>query len=385
MITINKKEDCSGCYSCASICPKNCIEMKTDNEGFWYPHVEEDLCVHCGMCERVCPIINKWQFNNSYNTVALGAINNNEEIRLNSSSGGIFTLIAQDIIKRGGVVFGASFSDDYSSVSHICVDSVPELEKLRGSKYLQSKIGDTYVQAREYLERGRLVLFSGTPCQVGGLYSYLKKDYENLFTQDIVCHGVPSPAVWKKYKELRELQSGDRISSVSFRCKESSWRSYRLIFEFSNGAKYDIAFQKDLFMKSFLANLCLRPSCYNCSFKALKRQSDITLADFWGVWEVCPELFDDKGTSLILVHSHKGDNLINRVNEQIIYKKVDLDSILKYNRSAVESVKIGKREAFMQEIVNNDFEKTVAKYTKVTTATRICNSLYLYFNNHFKK
>ena len=180
MIDIKDKSNCSGCHACSNACPKSCIQMVADEEGFWYPKVNKGQCIDCGLCEKVCPIIHKWQPDDSRNTTAMAAMNKNEEIRLKSSSGGLFTLIAEAIIDQGGVVFGAAFTDDFKSVHHICVDSKADLEKLRGSKYVQSKIGDTYIQAKEYLEGGRKVLFTGTPCQIGGLYSFLRKDYDDL-------------------------------------------------------------------------------------------------------------------------------------------------------------------------------------------------------------
>ena len=234
MIEIENKTKCSGCHACANACPKNCISMTSDEEGFWYPQVDKSKCIDCGLCEKICPIIHKWQPDNSRTTTAMAAINTNEEIRLKSSSGGLFTLIAENIIDQGGVVFGAAFTDDFKSVRHICVDNIADLDKLRGSKYVQSKIGDTYKQAKEYLDSGRKVLFTGTPCQLGGLYSYLRKPYENLFTQDIICHGVPSPMVWERYVDFREKKSASSTQRMFFRHKKYGWKTFAVLFEFSN-------------------------------------------------------------------------------------------------------------------------------------------------------
>ena len=190
MIDIESSVKCNGCHACSSACPKSCIQMVSDEEGFWYPQVNKEQCADCGLCEKVCPIIHKWQPDNNRSTAAIAAINQNEKVRQNSSSGGIFTLIAEAIIDQGGAVFGAAFAEDFKSVHHIYVDNKIDLAKLRGSKYVQSKIGDTYKIAKECLDSGRIVLFTGTPCQIGGLYSYLRKPYDNLYTQDIICHGV---------------------------------------------------------------------------------------------------------------------------------------------------------------------------------------------------
>ena len=365
MIKITNKSNCSGCHACANVCPKKCIEMVSDNEGFWYPKIDETKCINCGLCEKVCPIIHKCQPDETRKTTAMAAINLNEEIRLKSSSGGIFTLIAEKIINQGGVVFGAAFADDFRSVHHICMDNVADLEKLRGSKYVQSKIGDTYKQAKQFLDNGRKVLFTGTPCQIGGLYSYLQKHYDNLYTQDIICHGVPSPMVWEKYVEERERKSASQIQRMFFRHKKYGWKTYAVLFEFSNNTAYVKSLQEDSFMRAFLSNSCLHPSCHDCSFKSIKRQSDITLADFWGIQNVLPEMDDDKGTSLVLVHSDKGKALLSQLSDKIKSNEVSCDLIEKYNLAAVKSALANKnRNLFMKSIVSGNFDNTVNKYCK---------------------
>ena len=372
MIDITSKEKCSGCHACSNICPKNCIQMISDEEGFWYPQVDKEKCIDCGLCEKACPIIHKWQSDNSRTTTAMAAINLNEEIRLKSSSGGIFTLIAEEIINQGGVVFGAAFADDFRLVHHICVDNTDDLEKLRGSKYVQSKIGDTYKQAKYYLDSGRKVLFTGTPCQIGGLYSYLRRPYENLFTQDIICHGVPSPMVWEKYVENREKKAASSTQRMFFRHKKYGWKTYAVLFEFSNNTAYVKNLREDSFMRAFLSNSCLRPSCYDCSFKSVKRQADITLADFWGIQNVLPEMDDDKGTSLVLVHSDKGQQMLKSLSDRLKCKTVDCDVVEKYNPAGTKSVAINqKRVGFLSEIQLGDFENTVLKFTKPNLYKRI--------------
>ncbi|MCR5142749.1 MAG: Coenzyme F420 hydrogenase/dehydrogenase, beta subunit C-terminal domain [Ruminococcus sp.] len=365
MISIEEKSHCSGCHACANACPKNCIQMISDEEGFWYPQVDKEKCIDCGLCEKVCPIIHKWQPDDSRTTTAMAAINLNEEIRFKSSSGGIFTLIAEEIINQGGVVFGAAFADDFKSVHHICVDNTDDLEKLRGSKYVQSKIGDTYKQAKHFLDSGRKVLFTGTPCQIGGLYSYLRKPYENLFTQDIICHGVPSPMVWEKYVDEREKKAASKTQRMFFRHKKYGWKTFAVLFEFSNNTAYIKNLREDSFMRAFLSNSCLRPSCYDCSFKSVKRQADITLADFWGIQNVLPEMDDDKGTSLVLLHTSQGKELIYFLKDKYRYKNVNTEVITKYNPAGVVSCKLNKnRNRFLKCIKNSEFDKTVSKYTK---------------------
>lgn len=372
MIEITSKERCSGCYACANACPKECIKMISDDEGFWYPQLDMKKCIDCGLCEKVCPIINKWEPEESRVTKAMAAINKIEEIRLKSSSGGMFTLIAELIIDQGGVVFGAAFSDDFKSVHHISVDNIDDLEKLRGSKYTQSRIGNTYKQAKECLESGRKVLFTGTPCQIGGLYSYLKKQYNNLYTQDIICHGVPSPMVWKKYVEEREKEYSAKTKQIYFRNKKSGWKSFSMKFEFLDEKEYIQIHREDSFMRAFLTNSCLRHSCYACSFKKINRQADITLADFWGIQNVLPEMDDDKGTSLVLVHSKKGCELLEQIEHLMITKPVDIDCVIKYNPSVATSVSPNQlREKYMKRIKTESPDYLASKLFKISLKNRI--------------
>ena len=372
MIKIASKEKCSGCHACANSCPKNCIQMISDEEGFWYPQVNKEKCIDCGLCEKVCPIMHKWEPNENSKTTAMAAINLNDEVRLKSSSGGIFTLIAEEIINQGGVVFGACFADDFKSVHHICVDNIDDLEKLRGSKYVQSKIGDTYKLAKDFLDSGRKVLFTGTPCQIGGLYSYLRKPYDSLCTQDIICHGVPSPMVWEKYVEEREKKAVSTTQRMFFRHKKYGWKTYSVLFEFSNNTEYVKKYHEDLFMKAFLNDLCLRPSCYYCSFKSLKRQADITLADFWGIQNVLSEMDDDKGTSLIIIHSDTGQMLFDSICYGIKSENVNVSIVEKYNPAIINSCGMNnKRSSFIAEIQNGDFDNTVQKYTKLPFMKKI--------------
>ncbi|MFI3325747.1 MAG: Coenzyme F420 hydrogenase/dehydrogenase, beta subunit C-terminal domain [Clostridia bacterium] len=366
MIKITDKTKCSGCHACSNICPKGCIEMKTDAEGFWYPYVNEDNCINCNLCEKVCPVINENHNDIKTNTDTYAAFNNNEEIRMKSSSGGVFTLIAENVIKQNGVVFGACFDDNFNVV-HDYAETIDDLEKFRGSKYVQSKIGDTYKRAKEFLDNGRLVLFTGTPCQIGGIYAYLRKEYENLITQDIICHGVPSPKVWNKYVNFREKMACDEVKFISFRNKDNGWKNYNILFEFSRENKYIQIANKDMWSKVFLGHVSLRPSCFDCNFKNINRQSDITLADFWGIQNVMPEMDDDKGTSLLIINSDKGKNIFKEIEHQISYKKADLQVAIKHNPSMIKSVGYNtKRDDFLRDIDTMSFDKCVKKYCEST-------------------
>lgn len=359
MIKIEDKSKCSGCHSCYNVCPKQCITMIEDQEGFWYPEVDKNQCIDCGLCEKRCPILNDMNVDNQ--PQAYACYNKDESIRKESSSGGVFTLLATLVIENGGIVYGASFNDK-NMVEHIEINNVNDLCKLRGSKYVQSRIRDTYSRVREYLNQGRLVYFSGTPCQIDGLLAYLNKKYENLILQDIVCHGVPSPKVWKKYLEQFNIE---KDAKILFRDKSTGWDSYS--FTIDQKDKFTQLSSQNEYMKVFLKNLCLRPSCYNCHSKSLHRNSDITLADFWGINNICPELYDNKGTSLVFINSEKGNELFNRIKKNIEYKAVNINEASKYNPSSYQSVSLPKnRSKYMENIFNKDFNQYSRKYTKIT-------------------
>lgn len=360
MITVVSKQNCSGCYACSNICPVQCIKMEPDNEGFRYPLADKERCIDCGLCNNICPV-NKANIVNNEPT-AYACINLNNDIRSQSSSGGVFTLIAQSVIINGGVVFGAEFDENFNVV-HNYTETIDGLSRFRGSKYVQSKIGNTYQQAREFLDTGRQVLFTGTPCQIAGLTAFLQKEYYNLICQDIICYGVPSPKVWGKYVTFREKNAGAAIRKITFRSKDKGWRLNSISISFKNNKKYCIVQSKDLFMRGFFKNTYLRTSCHNCHYKTIHRQSDITLADFWGIQNLLPDFDDDKGTSLVFVNSIKGISIFNRIKDQILYREVDINKAISYNPLAIKSVELNsKREKFFAEIEQLSFDKLVQKY-----------------------
>lgn len=362
MIEINSKFDCCGCGACCQICPRQCIIMSDDEEGFLYPIIEKNRCIDCGLCGTVCPTINSNEERTPISTFAATCID--EEIRQNSSSGGVFTLLSTEFLKENGAIFGARFEQDWIVV-HSCVETQFGLSKLRGSKYLQSRIGDTFIQAKKMLEDGRQVLYSGTPCQIAGLRNFLRKDYENLLTVDFVCHGVPSPKVWLNYLEntisyYRNKYKGKNINvdSISFRDKHLGWKNFSFVLAFSimdvNGLKkscvHSEPFMENIFMKGFLANLYLRPSCYCCPVKKMKSGSDITIGDFWGVEKVMPDFYNDKGVSLVLINTNKGYNVFKTLNIQ--KRESCYSDALKGNTSIVKSVHLTiKRDFFFKEFL----------------------------------
>lgn len=369
MIEINNKKDCMGCHACSNVCPQSCVSMEDDIEGFWYPKVDHDKCKKCGLCIKVCPIINKITLINE--PCAYACINKEEVVRLESSSGGIFTIIAEYIIEKGGVVFGAGF-DKRFAVKHSFIETKEEIYKFRGSKYVQSKIADTYKQVKYFLNQGKEVLFTGTTCQISGLKSYLAKSYYNLFCIDIVCHGVPSPKVWQKYIVYQEKLVGSSTKRITFRMKNEGWKRYSLSFLFNNNKEYREKHYKDLYMKAFSKNICLRPSCYDCKFKTLHRQSDMTLADFWGIQNVLPEMDDDKGTSLIFVNSDSGQSMLEKIKDKILYKEVDIKRAVTYNQAAIKSVGYNsKRDEFFEKLDEQPFDQLVKKYCTDKIGVRV--------------
>jgi len=335
MIKIIDKKECSGCEACYNICPQNCIEMVSDEEGFWYPLVDEEKCVDCGLCVKVCPILNNKIVEN--HPVAYACINKDNKIRELSSSGGVFTVIAKKVIANNVVVIAAWF-DAEINVVHSWTDKLDGLSNFRGSKYVQSCIGNTYKQAKDFLRQRRQVLFSGTPCQIAGLSSYLGKDYDGLICLDIVCYGVPSPKVWQRYKLYIEEIYQAKAQRITFRSKNCGWKLYSVSLSFDNDTEYSQKFTEDIFMRGFLKNLCLRPSCYDCKFKTLNRQSDITLADFWGIQNVLPRFDDDRGTSLVFVNSERGKSMFEQIKNRILYNEVDINQVVIYNSAAIKSV-----------------------------------------------
>lgn len=378
MVLNIQKADCCGCYACANICPKNCIVMAEDSEGFWYPQVDEAACVECGLCEKVCPALHGVPETTDTTPAAYAAKNKDDATREASSSGGVFSLLAEETLASGGVVFGAALSEDCREVRHIAVERADELAKLRGSKYVQSRIGETYAQAKAHLDVGRAVLFSGTPCQIEGLRAFLRKDYDHLLCVDIACHGVPSPKAWRRYLDARERQAADTVRQVSFRDKQTGWRTYSVHLNFASKTDYSKKVFEDPYMQAFLQNICLRPSCTQCHFKKLNRVSDLTLADFWGIEQVLPEMDDDRGTSLVLIHSEKGKAAFDAVAARMDYKEISAAEALRFNSAATASVAPHpEREAFFRQLDEKPFDKLAAQYTasSVPLKVRVASAL----------
>lgn len=361
MICIEEKNKCCGCSACAHACPQNCIQMIEDEEGFLYPTVDQSQCINCGICDQSCPFQTNKQQKQEMKAYAVKAKDYN--VRISSSSGGVFTVIAQNVINQGGVVFGAVLSDDCRKVYHALAVDIKELDRLKGSKYLQSDICDTYDLAKKYLNQGKKVLFSGTPCQISGLKLFLKKKYDNLLTIEIVCHGVPSPLFWRKYVESAETTYKSKLVKINFRAKNEGWKQFGLEEKYENGTTRFSNLKDNFFLKIFLKNYCLRPSCYECKTRCV---SDLILGDLWGSQEIISEMDDDKGISLVLINSSLGRSVMEEIEKKVETVEIDLDSAVKYNPSIYSSVPWpNQRGTFFNNLQILSFEKFEKKYNRL--------------------
>lgn len=355
------KNECTGCTACALSCPQRCLYMKNDEFGFIYPILENpQKCIDCRRCERVCPVLNE-KNKKQENTEAYAAFAKDETIRLESSSGGMFTLLADSILKAGGAVFGAAYNEDFG-IQHICVEDEGNLNRLRGAKYAQSDLNGCFLDIKSRLLQKQQVLFSGTPCQVAGLKTFLQKEYANLFTIDFVCHGVPSPLVWEKYVQYRsdEDNAGVLPEKINLRDKKTGWSRYQYsnVYNYQEGNTYSVLNSDDLFMKLFVGDYINRTSCSDCHFKGYSRVSDITLGDFWGIWDILPDMDDNKGTSLVLVHSESGRQMMHKISDKIKAKEVTLQQASEQNPSLlISSAGKSNRNLILQKCINGQFDE----------------------------
>ena len=342
---------CTGCSACFNICPQNCITMKYNSEGFIYPDIENNKCIECGLCKNVCLINNKsmgCSYSNAYACYSL-----NDDAVLDSSSGGMFYEIATNILNRGGYVCGAEYFEN-CNVRHVLIDNKKELRKLMKSKYIESSLDKIYCDIKKILNNNTCVLFMGTPCQVKGLKLFLKHDYENLFCGEVVCHGVPSYKVLRSYIDY--LSEGSKIKQIDFRNKEYGWNNYSIKIEFENNQIINMKREDCLFFSGFVNNLFLRPSCYSCECKIQNTYADFTLGDFWGVDEVMPDINNNKGISLYISHSDKGNELIKALEDNIFYRELNDCSYMDFNPSIVKSSSENKkRDLFFYNIDKYDF------------------------------
>lgn len=330
-ILFEKLEECCGCAACVNICPQKAIKMQEDTEGFLYPFVELDKCIKCHLCEKVCAL-KRDKDTKRYNQLdedepnVFAVKHKEDEVRMNSRSGGMFTAITDYILKNDGVVYGAALTQDFC-VEHMRTETKEGRNLMRGSKYIQSKIGNMFKSVKDDLEKGRSVLFSGTSCQVAGLKGYLQKDYEKLICLDIVCHGVPSPLVWKKYLTWQENRYGKCVA-VDFRNKiDFGWTNHVETMEFEKDGKTRRIHSR-IYTELFYGHAILRPVCYECPYKSIYHPGDITIADFWGIEKAVPGFSDNKGVSLVLINNAKGKEYFDCIKKDLKYQKAELQKCL---------------------------------------------------------
>ena len=375
MITISDKANCSGCSACYAVCPKHCITMRPDKEGYLYPFVDVNLCINCGACDKVCPLKKPFTVNNE-NTLAFAVQNKDEIIRMQSASGGAFSAFATVVLNKGGIVFGGCFDKDFN-VCHDGVSTIDDLKRLRCSKYVQSDMGNTFSKVKTLLKEDRLVLFSGTPCQVEGLNSYLRRKYDNLITLDLVCHGTPSPGLWKKYLAWNSTKEKSPITYVSFRDKHFGYAGSTMAIGFENGKTKYQSRAVQFFKYTFFQDLNSRPSCFKCHFKTIQRNADITLYDCWHVNAFDKDMDDDRGTTMVLLHTDKGKNIFDEAAPLIrfckadVKKAIDLDGVM----ATQCTIPNPQREQFFKDAQDQTFEQLINKYYPLSIKKRCIQCL----------
>lgn len=374
MISITEKQNCCGCGACRNVCPRNCITMAEDEEGFLYPKVDASCCVDCGFCSRVC-VFQREEPLPQKEPPCYAAVAKDDAIRAASSSGGVFSLLAGRILAMGGVVYGVAMKEDMRSCAFLRVSEADELPKLQGSKYLQADVGETYREVKRDLAAGKQVLFSGVPCQIDALKLFLNREYENLYCAEVICHGTPSPLLWRKYVDYLEQKQERVIHSACFRSKANGWRKNSLAIDGKN-IHYCQTASADPYLMMFSRDYSLRPSCYHCQSKKLASGADLTLGDFWGIWKTAPEMDDDRGTSLILVQTQKGAELLRGIEGSIVSKEMPFAISIASNSAYNKSVSRPKeRDTFFTDLNAITFDEMIHKYCALSAKENIKRSL----------
>lgn len=351
--------ECCGCSACHDACPKHCITMQADDDGFTYPIFDSLACIDCGLCDKVCPI--KHTYIEKMPITTLAVKNKNEAIRLRSSSGGFFYALAEFvIIQKKGFVFGACF-DERWNVRIDCTDSIEGIKKFMGAKYVQADVNESYMKVKHFLQEGQWVLFTGLPCQISGLNHFLGKNYEKLITAECVCHSVPSPKVWNHYVEA--IAKGRNITNVNFRNKETGWShyGYQMVIDFETGSAFKTP-SSCVYMQGLVQNLTTRPSCSECMMKNGRSHVDFSMGDYWGVWDLHKKMDDDKGMSIVVVHTQKALNIISSLN--IEADPVDLEDAKKYNSGlSGKSTPLHKNyREFFRNLDKEPMDKLLSRY-----------------------
>ena len=382
-----EKLECTGCGACKQICPKNAIDMVENQEGFLYPQ-KNSKCIECGLCEKVCPKVNKFN-NEKFEQEVYAAVNKNNEIVQNSSSGGAFSAICKNFCNENYIIFGAQYDKDFNVV-HGYIDNIDDIEIFRKSKYVQSNIGDSYKKAKKFLEEGKKVVFSGTPCQIAGLKSFLKNNqYENLLCVDIICHGVPSPKVWRKYLEYIETKNNSKIANINFREKtnnQNKWNSKNIKIVLENGKEIIENQNENLYLKGFTKELFFRHSCNVCKFANPERTSDVTLGDCWGIENVDSNLNVHKGVSIIIANTSKGKKVLKNASSDLTLKKLDIQFAIRENAQFREPTKLHKkRNKFFRNIDRLSFEQNIKKCIGREYLLKIKRLIPTKLKRHIKK
>lgn len=359
-----ENEDCCGCTACMSICPMQAITMQPDIEGFLYPVINRESCIKCGMCKKVCAFQNGYATPRNFNDPVVYAVKHkSDDVRYVSSSGGMFTVLSDEILACGGTVYGVGF-DEKMVVCHQRAEDQKHRDKFRGSKYVQSELRITFNELAIDLRAGRKVLFTGTPCQAAGLKEYLSQariDANELVLCDIVCHGTPSPLIFANYLEFRVAKKGKNIANHVFRSKIKGWRAHTEINVFEDGQEDYKSYLSQLYKNIFYSHVALRPACHNCKYTNMRRPSDITIADFRGIEKTMPEFDDNRGISLVLINTHKGQELLEKVKVGIELRQSCLDACLQRNLQE-PSKPSPKRNIFWKDYQANGFEYVIKKY-----------------------
>lgn len=370
MIDIKDKKDCCGCNACIDICPKHAISQRIDNEGFWYPVVDPSKCVDCGLCDRTCPIIHAEELkkNEFHTPVCFAAIHKSVEVRFGSTTGGLFSALAELMYADGGYVGGAVYDEEFK-VRHFISNHLDDLLRLRQSKYSQSDTLGFYKEVKRLLSAGEKVLVCGTPCQMAALRRFLNKGYENLIIVDFICKSITSPLFYAKYLDYWERKAGSKLVSFKFKDKELGWRNLVKRFDFQNGKTlYSRAQDHDLYSAAYHGHIVSRPSCYDCQFKDFPRISDITIADFWGVekFDDLKKLDDNAGTSAVICNNTKGLDYFRKLKGRVEYKEANINQIIPGNPALIHTEVFPKndRAAFFQELQDKPIEEVVPRYVE---------------------
>lgn len=374
MIVIEKK-DCNGCGACHDICPNNCIEMQPDSEGFLYPVVIEENCISCRACERVCHVTQKKK-DISREPKSFIAWNRNDNTRAASTSGGIFSALADNIISKSGIVVGAAFDQSYH-LRHTTANSRQSYFPMMGSKYLQSDMRGIYRQIKAYLNTGNSVLFTGTPCQVAGLHAFLNKKYDRLFTCEVICHGVPSPGIYKDYLYYLESKMRSKVVAYQFRSKIHGWSKLTVCVKYANGNIKTYRARYCPYHTWFGKHLSLRPSCYQCSFRGINREADITIGDFWGIENYRSDIDRDKGVSVILANSEKGISFLNDIKEKLYLEECPIDWVVGKNPCLIKDYPIPvQRETFFSDYRRMSMKEMIQKYPPASLLNLAIQKIY---------